>query len=82
MNMDLMGTAGFQFQGNKAVPVFFFYDPVVSHGPFAMVLIDDSLDDGTGFSGERGIDRAAVRKIISSDNGQIFPADFMAEDHG
>lgn len=51
MNAYLVGAACLQLEGDKAVPIFFIDNFIVCHGIFSIFKINDSLDDGTGFSG-------------------------------
>ena len=43
MNSDLMGAACLQFQGDKAVPVFFFQNMVMGDGPFSRLKVHPAL---------------------------------------
>ena len=45
MNPYLMGTAGFQDQGDQAVPVLFIQNPVVGDGIFSLFKIHAPLND-------------------------------------
>ncbi len=56
VNPDLMGTACFKTQRNKAVPVFFIHDPIMGDGVFPMFPVYGTFDNCTRFSGERSVD--------------------------
>ena len=46
----LMGPAGLQVKRDEAVPVFFFYDTVMSDGRLSLLPVDGALDNRTGLA--------------------------------
>ena len=81
MNTNLMGTAGFQMKRKQAVPIFTFLDLVMRNGRLTIFKINGSFNNGAGFSAKRRSDCSAVRHIVSFDDSQIFPVNFMTDSH-
>lgn len=81
MNTDLMGTACFENERDKAVPVFFFYHAVVGDRVFPVFLIDLPLDQGSPCPSDGRADRTLRRCDAASHYGEIFSCDFVAYCH-
>ena len=75
MDSDLMGSACFQTKGNKAEPVFFFQNLIVSNGAFSVFKIYHTLNDGAGLSGEGRGDGAFFRRDMSPYKAEVFPVE-------
>ena len=75
MNPYLMGAAGFQDQGNQAVPVLFIQNPVVGDGIFSLFKIHAPLNDRPLFSGKRCGNGAFRRRDRTLYDGKVFPCD-------
>ena len=81
MDSYLMGAACFQTKGDKAVPISFFYNTIMSNGSFALVPVNRPLNDGSGLSGKGSIDCPGFWGDMSPDNGKVFPMDISAAHH-
>ena len=75
MNSYLMGAAGFQNQGDQAVPVFYIQNLVMGNGGFAFFEIHGTLDDGTFFAGQGRRNGAFLRSDRAFYNGKVFSGD-------
>lgn len=81
MYANLMGTAGFQTKGDKAVSVMFGDDFIVSDCCLSICEIYGSFDDRSGFAGERRRDCSGSGGDGSARDGKIFSMDLMEADH-
>ena len=85
MNSYLMGAAGFQNQGDQAVPVFYIQNLVMGNGGFAFFEIHGTLDNGTFFAGQGRSNGTFLRSDRTLYNGKIFSGDAgngFVGDHG
>ena len=72
---DLMGAAGLQTEGDKAVPVFFIHDMEVCDRLFSIFKIYRPFNDRSGFAAKRRIDRAFGRCDRTFADSEVFPVD-------
>ena len=82
MDTDLMSAACLQDKGDEAVPVLFFYDPVMGDCPLAVLKVDPTLNERSACPADGSVYRAGRRGDVSADDGKIFPPDLVARGHG
>ena len=81
MDPYLMGTAGFQAEGNQAVPVFLVNDLVMCDCRLAVFKVHGPFYNGAGHAGKRRVDRTGVRCDNPSYDSKIFPVDPVSAYH-
>ena len=61
VHANLMGAAGFQMNGEQAVPVFYFHHLIMGDGSVTFFKVYHTLDNRSLFSGNGGINRTLSR---------------------